>query len=131
MKPTAGFIGVVLVMTEHITGSLRWFVTRVSDCEQPMVSIERINQYSKSDFPQEKSVLQCIEHDQTLKQNWPSTGIIEVKNVYMRYRVGTPLVLNGLTFSARSGERIGIVGRTGVGKSSLFRVLLRLVEVEQ
>jgi len=59
---------------------------------------------------------------------WPENGSITLNNLKMRYRPDTPLVLKGLNVSIEGGERIGIVGRTGSGKSSLFLCLLRLVE---
>lgn len=59
---------------------------------------------------------------------WPENGSIKLNNLKMRYRADTPLVLKGLNVSIEGGERIGIVGRTGSGKSSIFLCLLRLVE---
>jgi ABC-type multidrug transport system fused ATPase/permease subunit len=61
---------------------------------------------------------------------WPTAGAIEMRAVAMRYREGLPLVLRGLTLSIAAHEKVGIVGRTGAGKSSLLTALLRLVELE-
>ncbi|KAJ2785281.1 Canalicular multispecific organic anion transporter 2 [Coemansia javaensis] len=60
--------------------------------------------------------------------SWPEHGAIEFRDYSMRYRAGEALVLDGLSFSTRGGERIGIVGRTGAGKSSLVQALLRMAE---
>jgi len=60
--------------------------------------------------------------------SWPEKGAIELKNLKMRYRSETPLVLRGLNLTIQGGNRVGVVGRTGSGKSSLFLTLLRLVE---
>jgi len=60
--------------------------------------------------------------------SWPEKGAIELRNLKMRYRSDTPLVLRGLNLTIQGGERVGVVGRTGSGKSSLFLTLLRLVE---
>ena len=61
---------------------------------------------------------------------WPSAGAIEIQNLSMRYRPGLPCVLDGVSLSIRGGERVGICGRTGSGKSSLSRCLLRLNEFD-
>jgi ABC-type multidrug transport system fused ATPase/permease subunit len=59
---------------------------------------------------------------------WPEAGAIEFKDLEMRYRPGLPNVLHGISMSIRGGEKIGIVGRTGAGKSSITLALLRIVE---
>lgn len=65
-----------------------------------------------------------------MASDWPAQGAIELNNLTMRYRAETPLVLKGLTVSIRAGERVGVVGRTGSGKSSLLLSLMRIVEPE-
>lgn len=65
-----------------------------------------------------------------LKQDWPQHGGIIFNNIFMKYRKNTPFVLQGLSFSITPGEKIGCVGRTGAGKSSLTQVLFRLSEIE-
>jgi ATP-binding cassette subfamily C (CFTR/MRP) protein 4 len=61
---------------------------------------------------------------------WPQRNELELRNVSARYRVGFPLILKDISFSARSGEKIGIVGRTGAGKSSIIQAIFRLFEPE-
>ncbi|KAJ3032961.1 hypothetical protein HK097_005017, partial [Rhizophlyctis rosea] len=61
---------------------------------------------------------------------WPEEGKVEIRDLVVRYRPGLPIVLDGVTFSIDGGEKIGIVGRTGAGKSSVVGTLLRLVEPE-
>ena len=61
--------------------------------------------------------------------DWPSQGAIEFMNVFLKYRPTTEIVLNGLTFKAEAGERIGVVGRTGAGKSTICLSLSRIVEI--
>ena len=63
-----------------------------------------------------------------LNADWPTAGAIEIRDLSMRYRPGLPLVLNGVSLSVGGGERVGVCGRTGSGKSSLSKCLLRLVE---
>ena len=62
--------------------------------------------------------------------SWPSEGKIEVENVKVRYRAGLPYVLNGLSFRVAGGNKVGIVGRTGSGKSTLILCLMRILELE-
>ena len=61
-------------------------------------------------------------------QEWPTQGKIEFKSVELKYRPDLPLVLKGISFSIQPGEKIGIIGRTGAGKSSIAQALFRMVE---
>ena len=63
-------------------------------------------------------------------EGWPARGAVSFEEVRMRYRPELPLVLRGVSFEVRGGERVGVVGRSGSGKSSLVAALLRLVEPE-
>lgn len=63
--------------------------------------------------------------------NWLREGIVKYSNVHMRYRPGLPHALNGVTFETVPGEKLGIVGRTGSGKSSLFLTLFRMAEISE
>ncbi|XP_044973529.1 ABC transporter C family member 14-like [Hordeum vulgare subsp. vulgare] len=88
--------------------------------ENDMVSVERVNQYSS--LPSEAAV------SLRSSPNWLRRGDIDIKDLEVRYRPNTPLILKGITISIRSGEKIGVVGRTGSGKSTLIQALFRLVE---
>ena len=61
--------------------------------------------------------------------SWPAEGRLEFRDVQLRYREGLDLVLKGISFAASPREKIGVVGRTGAGKSSLMLALFRLVEL--
>jgi len=71
-----------------------------------------------------------MESDKKLK-NWPSSGRIEFKNVKMRYREELDNTLKGVNLSIKSGEKVGCVGRTGAGKSSIIQVVFRMVELHK
>ena len=62
-------------------------------------------------------------------EEWPTKGCVEFKNVDLKYRPDLPLVLKGITFSINPGEKVGIIGRTGAGKSSIAQALFRTVEI--
>jgi ABC-type multidrug transport system fused ATPase/permease subunit len=83
------------------------------------------NLFNQSDLP--------FHHEEPSKQhpppNWPSAGKIEFKDVEMRYRPDLPLVLKKIDFKIDAGQKVGIVGRTGAGKSSIAMTLLRLVSI--
>ena len=119
----SGMAGLSISLALSVTQSLNWSVRMASDLESQMVSVERVDAYSK--MPQE------LPHDLPTDppaDAWPSEGRIDFEHVCLRYRPGLPLALDDVTFSIRGAEKIGVVGRTGSGKSTLVTALLRLVE---
>ncbi|CAH8266319.1 unnamed protein product [Arabidopsis lyrata] len=91
--------------------------------ENKMVSVERIKQFTN--IPSESE----WERKETLPpSNWPFHGDVHLEDLKVRYRPNTPLVLKGITLDIKGGEKVGVVGRTGSGKSTLIQVLFRLVE---
>ncbi|EUC56004.1 multidrug resistance-associated ABC transporter, partial [Rhizoctonia solani AG-3 Rhs1AP] len=119
----AGLVGLVLSYGLSTTQSLNWVVRSASEVEQNLVSVERVVNYINLEPEAPLEI-----PDAAPPVGWPKNGEIEFKNYSMRYRPELPLVLNNLTMSIRSGENIGVVGRTGAGKSSLFLSLLRILE---
>lgn len=91
----------------------------VSNVETNIVSVERIKEYqeNKPEAPWEKP-------DKAPK-SWPEHGSVTFRNYSVRYREGLDLVLKNLSFEIKGGEKIGIVGRTGAGKSSMTVALFR------
>ncbi|KDO18969.1 hypothetical protein SPRG_14806 [Saprolegnia parasitica CBS 223.65] len=120
----AALVGVSLSYAFQITRNLNLSVTTVSELETDMVSIERLVAYAQ--LPPEAA----LASNAALPESWPHAGAVTFTNVQLRYRPGLPRVLNGVSFSIRAREKVGVVGRTGAGKSSLVVALLRLVEVE-
>lgn len=121
-------IGLVLSYSVSLTQVSTLFTRQSAEVENYMSSVERLVQFSGDQVPQEKP--HEIPENKPPKE-WPSPGAIEFNDVQMRYRKEMPLVLKGLTLSVKGGEKIGIVGRTGAGKSSLMLALFRIVELTQ
>ncbi|XP_047065452.1 ABC transporter C family member 14-like [Lolium rigidum] len=90
--------------------------------ENYMVAVERVNQFST--LPSEAA----WKKDDHPPLYWPTHGDIDINDLKVRYRPNTPLILKGITVSIRGGEKIGVVGRTGSGKSTLIQAFFRLVE---
>jgi ATP-binding cassette subfamily C (CFTR/MRP) protein 1 len=88
-------------------------------------SVERVEEYTQIDA----EALHIIEEHRP-PNAWPHSGSLAFENVQMRYREGLPLTLKGCSFRLSSGDRCGVVGRTGAGKSSLLQALFRLCEIE-
>ncbi|KAA6383301.1 MAG: ABC transporter: Multidrug resistance-associated protein, ATP binding protein [Streblomastix strix] len=97
------------------------------DMQSRMTSYDRIRFYS-TNLPQE--VKRSSENPADPPKDWPKSGRIQFDNVTFRYRSGLPYVLKGVSFDLRGGEKIGVCGRTGAGKSSLLFALFRLVELD-
>ena len=87
-------------------------------------SVERIKHYCnlQQESPPD-------EHEGSVDDKWPDHGTVVFQSVHMRYRSGLPMILKGLTFTVPSGARVGIVGRTGAGKSSLIQCIYRTIEL--
>ncbi|KAJ7591654.1 multidrug resistance-associated ABC transporter [Mycena floridula] len=122
VEPTK--IGVVLSYSLTITQVFSDMVTQFAQTEQNMNAVERVLVYSE--LPSEAA--QTTKNDPP--PSWPTQGQITFEDVEMAYREGLPLVLKGVSFSIKPGEKVGIVGRTGAGKSSLLQSLFRIVELQ-
>jgi ABC-type multidrug transport system fused ATPase/permease subunit len=92
-----------------------------------MVSVERVLAFGNIE---PEAPLKQEGDNQILEKGWPMDGAIEVKDLSLRYREALPLALNNVTFSVPQGARLGIVGRTGSGKSTIVQALFRLLEAE-
>lgn len=121
----AGLAGLSISFALSVTQSLNWSVRMGSDLEAHMVSVERIKQYCR--IPTEAP--HNLPIDLTLENRWPSQGEIVFSSVKLRYRPDLPLVLKGLDIRIPPQSKVGVVGRTGAGKSTLMTAIMRLVEL--
>ena len=107
--------------------------------ENQLTSCERVLEYTR--LEREESFIGCIEPDcvgckapaaaaAPVPPGWPAAGDIEFRNTQLMYTRDSPPVLRGVNCTIKDGQKIGIVGRTGAGKSSLLAALLRIVELE-
>jgi len=149
----ASIAGLSLTYAISVTGLLNWVVRSFAQMEAAMNAAERILYYTENipqEAPSNVKDLKKLSNESSngkdstlipavlavkakggaemLDKAWPSKGNITLNNLKMRYRPENPLVINGLDIQINGGERVGVVGRTGSGKSSLMLTLLRIVE---
>ncbi|KAI9351383.1 P-loop containing nucleoside triphosphate hydrolase protein [Obelidium mucronatum] len=108
----------------NVTQILNQFVSQFTAIEVAMNAVERVEHYANH---VEMEAAPIVESNRPPK-NWPVEGTISFTDVTLRYSADQPLVIKGVSFDIRNREKIGIVGRTGSGKSSLMQALLRMVE---
>eukprot|EP00056_Hartaetosiga_gracilis_P012145 m.191399 g.191399 ORF g.191399 m.191399 type:complete len:1327 (+) comp13645_c0_seq4:107-4087(+) len=145
-----GFVGLSLAYVLRLSGMFQWCVRQSAEVENFMTSVERAIEYSK--LPSEESLALKKLHKQGNTTNptstskditelsrtwkdppsrdWPELGGVVFKNVTMRYSDELPVVLKGIDLTIKPGTKVGIVGRTGAGKSSIIAALFRLAHVE-
>ncbi|GLE07736.1 hypothetical protein PINS_up018367 [Pythium insidiosum] len=123
---SAAIIGLAFSYALKIPHTLERIIQAWTGIETMMVSPERMQQYI--DVEQE-APHKIPAMDPPASSGWPSTGAIKFENVCFRYKDNDRLVLKNLNFSVKGGEKIGIVGRTGAGKSSLTMALFRINEL--
>nr|XP_043635452.1 ABC transporter C family member 13 isoform X2 [Erigeron canadensis] len=116
---TPGLVGLALSYAAPVVSLLGSFLTSFTETEKELVSVERVLQYM--DIPQEK-----FQGNKILDAAWPSHGQIEFQNVALRYMPSLPPALRNLSLTIAGGTQVGIVGRTGAGKSSILNALFRL-----
>jgi ABC-type multidrug transport system fused ATPase/permease subunit len=121
VPPSIG--GLVLSYILSIVQMLQFAIRQLAEVENGMNAVERLRYYGNG--LDEEAPLHTVD----VRSSWPEKGEIVFDNVEMRYRENLPLVLKGLSMHIAGGERIGVVGRTGAGKSSIMSTLFRLIEI--
>ncbi|XP_043718824.1 ABC transporter C family member 10-like [Telopea speciosissima] len=119
----SGFVGMALSYGLSLNMSLIVSVQNQCLLADYIISVERLNQYMH--IPSEAP--EIIEENRP-PPTWPAVGRVEIRDLKIRYRLDTPLALAGISCTFEGGHKIGIVGRTGSGKTTLISALFRLVE---
>ncbi|KAJ8730790.1 hypothetical protein PYW08_002203 [Mythimna loreyi] len=116
-----GLIGLAISYALSMTSMLSNLLNSFTETEREMIAVERVGEYIRT------VESEVIDGDPP-PYGWPSQGVIEFDDVYLKYsgRENASMALNGVSFSTHPGEKLGVVGRTGAGKSSLLSALLRL-----
>ncbi|KAK7074921.1 ABC transporter transmembrane region [Halocaridina rubra] len=120
-------VGLALASMSSVCDFFPYLMKMKSEFQSRFTAVERLVEYSydlESEAPLE-------DLGKSVPRDWPEFGKVEIKNVSLRYRPELPLVLHDIEATFNPGQKIGVVGRTGAGKSSLITTLLRLVETEK
>ena len=117
-----GWAGIALLYATQFSEALLWLVRMHAEMEMSLNAVERVNEYSHIDQEPPR-----IVESYRPGSHWPEHGQVHVKNLSIRYADDQPLVLKNLTFSTKAGEKIGVVGRTGAGKSTLSLAFFRII----
>ncbi|XP_020828088.1 ATP-binding cassette sub-family C member 6 isoform X2 [Phascolarctos cinereus] len=121
-----GIVGFSVSVALQVTEILHWLVRSWTDLENNIVCVERMRDYIKTP----KEAPWTLPHN-GISHTWPAMGQIEFRGYSLRYRPELALALRNLTLKIHPREKVGIVGRTGAGKSSLTISLLRLIEAAE
>nr|XP_028561207.1 multidrug resistance-associated protein 1-like isoform X1 [Podarcis muralis] len=121
-----GLVGLSISYSLQITTYLNWLVRMSSEMETNIVAVERVKEYSEKEKEAEWTIKQTAP-----PSNWPHEGKVEFKGYGLRYRDNMDLVLRDINITIDGGEKVGIVGRTGAGKSSLTLGLFRINEAAE
>uniref|UniRef100_A0A672ZWU9 Multidrug resistance-associated protein 1 n=1 Tax=Sphaeramia orbicularis TaxID=375764 RepID=A0A672ZWU9_9TELE len=115
-----GIMGLSISYALQLTASLTWLVRMSSDVETNIVAVERVKEYSDTE-----------KEPSGLNTGWPTVGCIDIQDFGLRYRHDMDLAIHNITIHINGGEKVGIVGRTGAGKSSLTLGLFRIIEAAE
>ncbi|VVC32363.1 Hypothetical protein CINCED_3A001687 [Cinara cedri] len=117
-----GNVGLVITQALNLMGNIQYGIRQSAELENQMTSVERVLEYTN--VPQEAPLESSL--DKKPPKEWPSRGQIVFQNLCLRYSLDSPYILKNISIKIQPMEKIGIVGRTGAGKSSLIHALFRL-----
>lgn len=118
-------IGLALTYALQITQYISFTIRLVSETQLQMNAVERILEYTDRKPEEYEAAWETKEK----LNNWPEGGEFSLENISYQYREDKPIIIDNISFSINKGEKIGVVGRTGAGKSTLTLGFLRILEV--
>ncbi|KAL4454971.1 hypothetical protein ABPG74_006353 [Tetrahymena malaccensis] len=139
-KQNPSMTGLLLTFAFSIDTTVQSFIRNWNNIEKNFVSIERCHQFSQIQTEKgydsylqnreehKKQLINPLPPDQDSLYNWPQEGNIVIDDLYLKYRPNLPCVIKGITTQIKPCEKIGVVGRTGAGKSTITLSLLRIIE---
>ena len=132
---SSGQVAVSIAYAATLAGAAQWAVRQSAELENMMTATERVRLYATleaedgaaalADEPTKATKTKKAQKKAQTKA-WPSKGEVVFDEFSMRYREGLPLVLNKISFTVEPGMKVGVIGRTGAGKSSLMQAMFRL-----
>ncbi|XP_069668825.1 probable multidrug resistance-associated protein lethal(2)03659 isoform X2 [Periplaneta americana] len=122
-----GDVGLAITQAIGLIGMIQWGIRQSAELENSMTSLERVLEYTTVESEPPLNSLP----DKKPSENWPTQGAVMFKKAVLAYSKDGPPVLKKITFAVNPTEKVGIVGRTGAGKSSLISALFRLVDLSE
>lgn len=116
-------MGLAVTQAINLAGWFSFGIRQWSEMENTMISVERIKEYADV-------VPEADAQAREPPESWPQSGEVKFVDVGLRYGVQEPYVLKQLNFAIKTNEKVGIVGRTGAGKSSIISALFRLADID-
>ncbi|XP_053685775.1 ATP-binding cassette sub-family C member 4-like [Sabethes cyaneus] len=122
----SGNVGLVVTQVLNLIGMCNWGLRQTAELENQMTSVERVLEYAGLE-PEKQITDELLPN---IPENWPQQANISFHNVSLRYTASAEQVLKNISFEIKPKERVGIVGRTGAGKSSIIQALFRLIPID-
>lgn len=117
-------IGLAITQTMNLIRTVNWGLRQTAELENQMTSVERVAEYAK--LPAERNLESDKATIEKLPKDWGRQGLIKVRNLSLKYSPTGDFVLHNLNFDVNPREKVGIIGRTGSGKSSITQALFQL-----